>query len=102
MTPSAWQHRMLKRFRADAEACIPYPKGCFGLGCCPWSALPLPSPLQEHRASKCGTVHDRDGERSSEAGRGASERQGHGATVPSLRRTATRPSLSVWPKGWVS
>ena len=40
MTPSAWQHGMLKRFRAGAEACISYLKRCFGLGRCLWSGLP--------------------------------------------------------------
>ena len=40
MTPSAWQHGMLKRFRAGAEAGISYLKRCFGLGRCLWSGLP--------------------------------------------------------------
>lgn len=40
MTPSAWQHGMLKRFRAGAEACISCLKRCFGLGRCLWSGLP--------------------------------------------------------------
>ena len=39
MTPSAWQHGMLKRFRAGAEAGISYLKRCFGLGRCLWSGL---------------------------------------------------------------
>lgn len=40
MTPSAWIHRQLKRFRAGVEAGISYLKRCFGLGLCRWSGLP--------------------------------------------------------------
>ena len=40
MTPSAWIHRQLKRFRAGIEAGISYLKRCFGLGLCRWSGLP--------------------------------------------------------------
>lgn len=40
MTPSAWQHGALKRFRAGAEACISYLKRCFGLARCRWRGLP--------------------------------------------------------------
>ena len=36
MTPSAWTHGQLKRFRAGLEAGISFLKRCFGLDHCNW------------------------------------------------------------------
>ena len=40
MTPSLWQHGMLKRFRAGVKAGISCLKRCFGQGRRLWSGLP--------------------------------------------------------------